>query len=151
MEALTMGRPTVFQDAEELKEEVNGYFKRCEEFKKVPTISGLAVCLGISRVTLFTYRKKHKNLEIRKILMVAKGLIEANQEEGLIAGTLSAAGTIFSLKNNFDWKDKPNEIEDETKEKSTKSELLLEIEEDEKYFADLEKTANKYGVSLMGD
>ena len=61
--------PVSFNDPEELKERVEEYFNRCENSKKIyelkngdikirqefPTMSGLAVHLGVTRETIYSY------------------------------------------------------------------------------------------------
>ena len=66
------------------------------------TISGLAVYLGTNRRTLLNYGKRE---EYFHTIQMAKARIEANVEERLQDKNTFTAGLIFSLKNNFNWRD----------------------------------------------
>ena len=99
--------------ADDIENKVNDYFNYCNENSKPFTMSGLALFLDCSRTTLYNYDKelvKFKDLNeddklrILNAVKRAKRMVEAYQEEQLFIGK-SPVGTIFSLKNNFNWKD----------------------------------------------
>ena len=99
--------------ADDIENKVNDYFNYCNENSKPFTMSGLALFLDCSRTTLYQYENelvKFNNIsdEDKKRIMNtvkrAKRMVEAYQEEQLFLGK-SPVGTIFSLKNNFNWKD----------------------------------------------
>lgn len=118
------GRPPKFKTAEEMQHRIDLYFMACrahqtgksellEELSTddlliindiddvVPTVCGLAYELDMSRVTFSTYAKKDEFLNTIK---KARQKVEKSLEQRL--ATNCVAGTIFNLKNNFDWKDK---------------------------------------------
>jgi len=72
------------------------------------TVSGLAAYLETTRDTLMDYETKYGD-EFSDTIKKAKQKIYAYTEESLFMKG-SATGAIFSLKNNYDWKDK-KEIE----------------------------------------
>ena len=99
--------------ADDIENKINDYFNYCNENSKPFTMSGLALFLDCSRTTLYNYDKelvKFKDiseddkLRILNSVKRAKRMVEAYQEEQLFIGK-SPVGTIFSLKNNFNWKD----------------------------------------------
>ena len=99
--------------ADDIENKINDYFNYCNENSKPFTMSGLALFLDCSRTTLYNYDKelvKFKDLNendksrILNTVKRAKRMVEAYQEEQLFIGK-SPVGTIFSLKNNFNWKD----------------------------------------------
>ena len=99
--------------ADDIENKINDYFNYCNENSKPFTMSGLALFLDCSRTTLYNYDKelvKFKDLNeddklrILNAVKRAKRMVEAYQEEQLFIGK-SPVGTIFSLKNNFNWKD----------------------------------------------
>ena len=99
--------------ADDIEEKIENYFNYCNENSKPFTMSGLALFLDCSRTTLYQYENelvKFNNIseEDKKRIMNtvkrAKRMVEAYQEEQLFLGK-SPVGTIFSLKNNFNWKD----------------------------------------------
>ena len=99
--------------ADDIENKVNDYFNYCNENNKPFTMSGLALFLDCSRMTLYQYENeliKFNNISeedkkrIIDTVKRAKRMVEAYQEEQLFIGK-SPVGTIFSLKNNFNWKD----------------------------------------------
>lgn len=95
------GRPKKYTDIQILENKINGYFKKCDKLNKPYTLSGLAFALDMDRKTLYNYSKDEKFFPTIK---KAKGKVETFVEERLFYP--NAAGAIFNLKNNFDWKDK---------------------------------------------
>ena len=99
--------------ADDIENKINDYFNYCNENSKPFTMSGLALFLDCSRTTLYNYDKElvkfkdiseNDKLRILNAVKRAKRMVEAYQEEQLFIGK-SPVGTIFSLKNNFNWKD----------------------------------------------
>lgn len=126
------GRPLAFETVEELDVAIEEYFASCEEevwqefeeedgsirwkpvinhkgeiqkyFKKAPTMSGLAVFIGVDRRTLLNYSKREPYFPT---VSRAKARIEAYSEEQLYNRAYkNHSGIMFSLRNNFDWVDK---------------------------------------------
>lgn len=80
-----------------------------------PTISALAVHLDTSRETLLDYEKgKHDNgenieghdVQFSDTIKRAKQTIQSMTERLLVDGGAHPSGIIFSLKNNYGWKDR---------------------------------------------
>ena len=113
------GRPLKFISVEELESKIEEYFEYCDntivkkilnknqeviaEITKPYTITGLAHWLGTNRQTLINYEKKDGFFDTIKD---AKSRIEACYEERALLGDNSPVVSIFTLKNNFNWKDK---------------------------------------------
>jgi len=118
------GRPPKYKTPEEMQKIIDLYFFACRVHQDgntdrlsdcteeelsiindiediVPTISGLAYTLGMSTEALRNYEDKEEFLVTVKR---AKQRVEMSLEQRL-AGT-AVTGSIFSLKNNFGWKDK---------------------------------------------
>lgn len=101
-----------FNDSEALKQKIEEFFIECERKNKVPTITGLAVHLDTTRLTLLDYENevikrlpedvKH---EIANTIKRAKQRVQAEYEQALFDRG-KTTGAIFTLKNNFNWKDK---------------------------------------------
>lgn len=70
---------------------------------QVPTITGLAVYLDTSRETLLEYEERPEFVDAIKR---AKDRIHYETERILTSGAGNVTGAIFSLKNNWGWKDK---------------------------------------------
>lgn len=118
------GRPRLYQSPEEMQRIIDLYFLACKVHQTeniellsdcseedlliindiddtVPTMSGLALALGMSRHSLVNYSERNEFLSTVK---EARQKVEAFLEQRLQGS--AAAGTIFNLKNNFGWKDK---------------------------------------------
>ena len=124
-----VGRPPMYNTAEEMQTIIDEYFEGCKgEMRsdengmvyrdkygfpiffdqKPPTITGLALALGFtSRQALLNYQAKEEFVDT---IMRAKARVEQYAEERLFDKD-GANGAKFSLANNFDgWKEK-KEIE----------------------------------------
>lgn len=95
---------------EELEIKIKNYFNNCDDEGRPYTVSGLALFLGISRVTLNEYSKNEEK-PFSYTVKAAKVKIESQLEEKLIGlfgkddPKPMCSGLIFNLKNNFGWKD----------------------------------------------
>lgn len=117
------GRPPKYKTPEEMQRIIDLYFLACRVHREenpdllmglpdedlliindiedvFPTISGLAYTLGMSTEAFRNYEEKDDFLVTVKR---AKQRVEMSLEQRL-AGT-AVTGSIFSLKNNFGWKD----------------------------------------------
>ena len=121
---MTMGRPPLYEDPEDMRHLIDLYFLACKCHQKedpdllegldtadllivndiddvIPTVSGLAYLLGMTTKGLRDYDKKD---DFCSTVKKAKQRIEMTLEQRL--GGHNVVGTIFNLKNNFGWKDK---------------------------------------------
>ena len=141
-----VGRPPMYNTAEEMQKKIDDYFELCqgrilkdEEHGIIrdkygvpvyvdvrpPTITGLALALGFnSRQALLNYQAKD---EFNDTILRAKARVECYAEERLFDKD-GANGAKFSLANNFDgWKEK-QQIEAEVKNDMT---ITVELVDDE--------------------
>lgn len=106
------GRPLAFDSTEELEEKIDSYFTSDEAYlinyrdgeeekTFAPTMSGLALYLGVSRQTIVNYSNKEQFFDT---INKARLKIESHIEKKLYGNNVT--GLIFNLKNNFSWKDK---------------------------------------------
>ena len=123
-EAVIIGRPPKYKAPEEMQYIIDLYFLACRIHREddvsllehindeglriineiediVPTISGLAYTLGMSTEAFRNYEQKDDFLATVKR---AKQRVEMSLEQRLAGNAVT--GSIFSLKNNFGWKDK---------------------------------------------
>ena len=136
-----VGRPLMYESAEEMQEKIDEYFESCkgEVLKdaegnvltnkygepitvgaKPLTITGLALALGFnSRTSLLNYQGKE---EFMNTITRAKARVEAYAEERLFDKD-GANGAKFSLANNFEgWKEK------QSIEADVKSDVTINVE-----------------------
>lgn len=117
------GRPRKFNDNDILRCRVEEYFNYCDEqvkeyedskgrltiIRKPYTLSGLCLWLGICRDTFAEYvngKYDDINNKFSDTFLYARQKVENYVEEGMLNNTLNTNGSIFNLKNNFNWKDK---------------------------------------------
>lgn len=99
-----------FKTEKQFVNAANGYFGSISSsdgakgFEKAPTISGLAVYLGLSLEEWETLKKRYPKATGR-----AMAVIEAYLEEELVARKTGVTGIMFSLQSNFGWKEKKTE------------------------------------------
>ena len=120
------GRPFKYKTVEELEKAVEEYFAYCDNRTKeihseklgdmiVPdpepyTMAGLAYHLGMTRQTLFNYKRRDK---FGEVIERAKLRIEADLERRMSNKETFTPGLIFNLKNNFGWKDRHDVTSDD--------------------------------------
>lgn len=97
------GRPLKFKTVEELEYKIELWLSERKNQKLPLTITSLAVYLDTSRETLLDYEDKD---EYSDAIKKAKMLCHQYAEDALFRETGQVAGAIFSLKNNYDWRDK---------------------------------------------
>ena len=96
------GRPRIIQSVEQFERLADDYFATCEAQGKPPTVIGLILHLGLSRLSsLVRYEKLP---EFAYSVKRAKSRVEEYYEQQLTMGK-NPAGAIFALKN-FGWSDK---------------------------------------------
>lgn len=98
-----IGRPKLYNTAEEMIEVLENYFNDCEKRHAHYTITGICIALGMSRETLRTYEKQE---EFSDTIKEAKLLVENHLENALY--DKDSVGVRFNLSTNFGWKDKTN-------------------------------------------
>ena len=96
---IKMGRPLKYQNAQELENEINQYFKMCQHERQIPGICGLANYLGLSRNTLLRYENDSDKEDYNEVIERARTTIESVNEQILYSKNNS--GAIFIMKNNF--------------------------------------------------
>jgi hypothetical protein len=94
------GRPPKFNTPADMQASVDEYFATCND-DNPPLISGLAYHLDMTTESL---RRYGEDDEFSATVKKAKQRVEIALEKRLQAN--SPVGAIFSLKNNFGWKDK---------------------------------------------
>ena len=94
------GRPPKFKTPEDMQAAVDDYFALCND-ENPPLISSLAYHLDMTTESL---RRYGEDDEFSATVKKAKQRVEIALEKRLQSN--SPVGAIFSLKNNFGWKDK---------------------------------------------
>ncbi len=103
------GRPRKFKNRRQLEETVEAYFAKCDESCIPPTLPGLAMSLGFTRVSSLDYMAKESaaRSQFSAVLGRARLVIEDYWERMLVSMDSTPGqvqGAIFVLKNSFGWK-----------------------------------------------
>lgn len=91
-----------YSNPEELERVIQLYFDTCDRQERPYTVSGLAFAVGMTRDQLIKYQERPEFMDTIKY---AKQKVAVYVEEQLYRKSGSVTGIIFSLKNNFGWKD----------------------------------------------
>jgi hypothetical protein len=91
-----------YTDANKLQEAVDNYFATADSKKQPYTINSLVESLDVEPAIFNSYKKQKK---FKRILTMANLKCLAWAERSLMSGK-NATGTIFLMKNHFDWKEK---------------------------------------------
>lgn len=86
-----------------LKDLIEEFFRICEETKEPPTLTGLALHLGVSRQIVYTYSKTE---EYGDLIENARDRCIHFVEKGMLRNKLNSVASIFYLKNNSSYRDK---------------------------------------------
>ncbi|HDI3121675.1 hypothetical protein FDA77_00915 [Clostridium botulinum] len=109
------GQPTKWTNSDELIKYVDRFFDWCEEINKRPTVTRLADYLDCDKKDLLRYEKYEKYDWLKRLseeerkkyshaIKNVKRKIEAEYEDALF-NKGETTGAIFTLKNNYGWKD----------------------------------------------
>lgn len=95
-----MGRPPAFSDVKDFEDRAYAYLDECKILNRLPNKAMLAFHLGVVKSTLYEYEKKE---DFSNALKSIYALIEDEWVQRL--GKAHAAGSIFYLKNAFEYRD----------------------------------------------
>ena len=102
---LEFGKPNL-DNPYEVELAITTYFKLCQSDEVKPTVSGLAMALGVSRATLLKYANGTTRIQNREAVVMALQTIEVFDEMLLKEGLMPALAGIFLFKNNYGYTDK---------------------------------------------
>ncbi len=103
-----------FKSPELFKAKCEGYFMECDNTSQPYTITGLALYLNCSKMTINNYEKERNNYleklnvdtgEYAEVVEWARLKCE-NYAEKRLYGDKQVQGAIFNLKNNYGWQEK---------------------------------------------
>ena len=99
--------PIDISDPKQVEERLGWYFNHCAESDMKPTVSGFCNSLGISRVTLMTWRNgEHRAGSHQAIILNAYRIMEELWENYMLNGKINPVSGIFLGKNQFSYTDK---------------------------------------------
>lgn len=120
----------VFQNYDECLDEVEGYFKLCDQYDIIPTIASLALYLGIHRDTIYTIANNPKTYEVSDVLRSAIQTCQAYHENAFISGEVPPVAFIFYAKNYYNMKDQTDvRFNQDSNDTSISSDSMMAIRE----------------------
>ena len=99
------GKKQVFDNYDECLEEVESYFKLCDEYNIIPTIASLSLYLGVHRDTIYTIANNPKIYEYSDVMKSAIQTCQGYHEQAFMSNELSPVAFIFYGKNYYNLKD----------------------------------------------
>lgn len=95
----------VFTNYEECLEEVEGYFKLCDQYNIIPTIASLSLYLGVNRDTIYAVANDPRTYVCSDILKTAIATCQGYHEQAFMSNEISPVSFIFYAKNYYGMKD----------------------------------------------
>lgn len=99
------GTPPIFSDYNECRDEVEGYFKLCDQYNIIPTIASLSLYLGVVRDTIYHVANNPKIYECSDILKSAIATCQCYHEQAFMSNQISPVAFIFYAKNYYGMRD----------------------------------------------
>lgn len=131
--ALSMwGLPPIdTDDANQVRERIEWYFKHCAEMELKPSVAGLAVAIGVDRTTLYRWAsgERRNNQTQGYLVKKAINMILYNTEIYAEDGKMNPAIAIFLLKNHGGYTDQ-QQITLEAKQNNIESPQLADVMEE---------------------
>lgn len=131
-----------FKETSGVRDRIEYYFSKCEEFGYRPTVVGLASVLGITRMILYelvsgNYRRNNPpygaTKEVSDLLQKAYQDIQDFLEMGIMTGKVNPVAGMFLLKNHAGYTDK--------------NEIVVSTSHDEESVIDLDEIRQRYEKS----
>jgi len=94
------GRPKKFQSVEELDKKIEEFFEFCKTENKSVTITRLARFLEVNRRTILRWKDDELCPSVKKALAACE-----EYAEDRLFSSQQCTGAIFTLKNNYGWRD----------------------------------------------
>src|SRR3990167_6380228 len=105
-----------FKSAEELEGRIKNYFETALKRGQPLTVSGMASSIGTNREQFLQFKDWYKTqkteddmllgLKVSRIITGALAVVEQYSEEKLYDGKMKPQAIIFSMVNNFGWRNK---------------------------------------------
>lgn len=102
-----VGRPYAFSSVEELNQEMSEYFDLCKETSTMPTVTSLALWLGVNRDTIYEHAN-NSNSPFSGSMKRTLTYLHSAMENGTLAGDINPVTYIFLSKNYFGMRDDKN-------------------------------------------
>ena len=102
-----VGRPYAFSSIEELQKDMGEYFELCGNTQTVPTITSLALWLGVDKTTIYEHAN-NSNSPFSTILKNTITYCHSIMQNGTVEGKINPVTYIFISKNDYSMRDDKN-------------------------------------------
>lgn len=102
-----IGRPYAFSNVAELNQEMSEYFDLCKETDTMPTVTSLALWLGVNRDTIYEHAN-NSNSPFSDTMKRTLTYMHSAMENGTLSGDINPVTYIFLAKNYFGMRDDKN-------------------------------------------
>lgn len=94
-------------DPVQVEMRIRQYFEQCVSSDMKPTVSGMALALGVDRKTLYDWsRGNYRDVTHSPIVKKAMNVLDALWEDYMMNGKINPVSGIFLGKNHFGYTDK---------------------------------------------
>jgi len=84
---------------------INTYMTMCQKDGIRPSVSGLSLAIGVSRMTLLKWANGETRLQNQEVITQALQMIEVFVETSMETGKMNPVPALFLLKNNHNYHD----------------------------------------------
>lgn len=94
-------------DTEAVKDITLHYIRSCQISGVVPTMSGIALAIGMAPDSMSNFMRNHRDSETAKWLFKCKQMFADILNQASLDGAVAPIPAIFTLKANYGWRDDP--------------------------------------------
>lgn len=102
-----LGRPYAFSSIEQLQQDMGEFFELCANTQTVPTITSLALWLGVDKTTIYEHAN-NSNSPFSTILKNTLTYCHSVMQNGTVEGKINPVTYIFISKNDYGMRDDKN-------------------------------------------
>lgn len=99
--------PIDIANSQQVEERIGWYFTHCQDDDMKPTVSGLALALGVDRKTIYNWSRGESRVDSHFLIVKkAMDMLETLWEDYMQNGRINPVSGIFLGKNHFGYQDK---------------------------------------------
>lgn len=107
LEEAEVREPINLRDVHAVKSQTMLYIRSCQISGVLPTMTGLALAIGVAVETLSRFIHGHPEEESAKWLRLVKQQFGDLLNQSALNGAVAPIPAIFTLKSNYGWRDDP--------------------------------------------
>lgn len=119
-------RRVPLSDVEMVRAVTCGYLEHCSARGVLPSMSGLALCLGCSRQALYAHIRRNPDSETAEWLMGFSDVCGELVMQASLSGAVQAIPAIFIAKCRYGWKENVADLTVEPKQTNLTADAIVE-------------------------